>query len=146
MAPIEGHGIVPGLPAPKGHALVRFRKNTTYNGTDYGPSFPQRVTVVESSWARRFVRQGRAEYVTADPPEVDATPAGPELEEVPSAPERVTPTEPGAIPDDFPGARALASAGVTSLDELRGVEDLTAIRGIGAATADAIREALAAGG
>lgn len=45
----------------------------------------------------------------------------------------------GEIPEGFPGRSALVESGITLLDQVRGVEDLTEIRGIGAKTAAAIR-------
>lgn len=47
------------------------------------------------------------------------------------------------IPSDFPGALSLAAAGITDLSQLDGKAeaDLTAIKGIGNATAKAILEA-----
>lgn len=49
------------------------------------------------------------------------------------------------IPADFPGALSLAQAGITDLSQLDGKTEaeLTAIKGIGAATAKAILEAFA---
>ncbi|MFG1690685.1 DUF6964 domain-containing protein, partial [Gemmatimonadota bacterium] len=48
----------------------------------------------------------------------------------------------GLLPDDFPGVRLLRQANVVSLAELRSVEDLTAINGIGPKTEARIRAAL----
>jgi len=48
----------------------------------------------------------------------------------------------GTIPDDFPQAARLESAGITTFDELLQVEELTDISGIGPAYADQIKEAL----
>lgn len=52
--------------------------------------------------------------------------------------------DPDTIPADFPGVVALAAAGITLLSELDGktADDLTAINGIGAATAKKIIAAL----
>lgn len=47
------------------------------------------------------------------------------------------------LPDDFPGHAALTAAGITTYGELRDVEDLTDISGIGEATAEKIKVALA---
>lgn len=48
-------------------------------------------------------------------------------------------SDPDTIPDDFPGAKALAEAGITTLAQLvPHLENLTAIKGIGTATANAI--------
>lgn len=50
--------------------------------------------------------------------------------------------DPDAIPADFPGAEALAKAGITTFAALDAVEDLTSIDGIGKATAEKIENAL----
>lgn len=49
-----------------------------------------------------------------------------------------------ALPDDFPGRDALIASDITTIDAVRAVANLTAITGIGKATAAAITEALAA--
>lgn len=48
------------------------------------------------------------------------------------------------LPEDFPGYSALSEAGITTRSQLSEMsdEDLTGIKGIGAATAGRIREAL----
>lgn len=51
---------------------------------------------------------------------------------------------PTDLPDDFPGRDALMDAGHTTIDAVRAATDLTAITGIGKATAAAITESLAA--
>lgn len=50
--------------------------------------------------------------------------------------------DPDAIPSDFPGAEALAKAGITTFSALDDVEDLTSIDGIGETTARKIEAAL----
>ena len=52
-----------------------------------------------------------------------------------------TGTRRGPLPDDFPGRAALAEAGVNTYGQLRRVSDLTAIPGIGKATAEKITAA-----
>ncbi len=49
---------------------------------------------------------------------------------------------PGQLPEDFPGIRALREAGIGSFEDLREINDLTSILGIGEATAMEIRNAL----
>lgn len=51
---------------------------------------------------------------------------------------------PSEFPEDFPGRASLLSAGITAFAELEAVEDLTAVSGIGKATAERISAALAA--
>lgn len=46
------------------------------------------------------------------------------------------------IPDDFPGRRALAAAGVSTFAELRGLDDVTQIKGIGPKLAERIGDEL----
>lgn len=46
------------------------------------------------------------------------------------------------LPVDFPGKLALEQAGITTYEQVRAVDDLTQITGIGAATAAKIEEAL----
>lgn len=48
------------------------------------------------------------------------------------------------LPDTFPGKQALAEAGITTYEQVRALDDLTKIAGIGAATAAKIEEALEA--
>ena len=48
------------------------------------------------------------------------------------------------LPADFPGHAALDAAGLTTLTQVREIEDLTSIAGIGEATAEKITEALEA--
>lgn len=57
-----------------------------------------------------------------------------------------TEDDPQALPADFPGLKALVAAGVATLADLEGKtrDDLIALEGIGATTADRILEALAA--
>lgn len=47
-----------------------------------------------------------------------------------------------SIPDDFPGYRALVSAGVETFDELRALGDVRSVKGIGPKTAARINESL----
>jgi small subunit ribosomal protein S1 len=51
--------------------------------------------------------------------------------------------ESAGFPENFPRVSRLESAGVTSLADLRDVEDLTELDGIGSAYAEEISEALA---
>lgn len=48
----------------------------------------------------------------------------------------------GALPDDFPGRSALSDAGVNTYGQLRKVDDLTTLAGIGPSTAANITAAL----
>lgn len=48
----------------------------------------------------------------------------------------------GPIPEGFPGAEALRSAGVTTVPELLSLDDVREVDGIGPARAEAIRERL----
>lgn len=48
----------------------------------------------------------------------------------------------GKLPDDFPGHAALSNAGITTYAQLRKAGDVTALEGIGPATADKIKTAL----
>jgi hypothetical protein len=48
----------------------------------------------------------------------------------------------GSLPDDFPGRAALEAAGLDTYGEVRAAGDVTAIPGIGAATAKKIADAL----
>jgi hypothetical protein len=48
----------------------------------------------------------------------------------------------GPLPEDFPGRDKLADAGITTYAKLRDAGDVTAIPGIGAATAAKIADAL----
>lgn len=50
----------------------------------------------------------------------------------------------GKLPDDFPGHAALVEAGINTYGQLRKAGDVTAIAGIGPATAEKITAALAA--
>ena len=57
-------------------------------------------------------------------------------------PEVAPEVEPTGLPEDLPGLKALEDAGYESLDEIRAIEDLTAIAGVGDSTAAAIRDFL----
>jgi predicted flap endonuclease-1-like 5' DNA nuclease len=48
----------------------------------------------------------------------------------------------GKLPEDFPGRVALEAAGITTYGQLRELDDLTALDGIGDATAAKIHKAL----
>lgn len=48
-----------------------------------------------------------------------------------------------ALPPGFPAADLLRAAGLTTLAAVRACPDLTAVKGVGRATAEKIREALA---
>ena len=48
----------------------------------------------------------------------------------------------GPLPDDFPGRSALADAGINTYAQLRKVDDVTDLPGVGPATAAKIAEAL----
>lgn len=50
--------------------------------------------------------------------------------------------DPSKLDEDFPGFKQLTAAGIETLDELKAIEDLTEIDGIGPKTAEAIREAM----
>ena len=66
--------------------------------------------------------------------------------EVARAEERAAGEPAGALPDGFPGQRALAAAGVATYEQARTLtrEQLTELDGVGERTADAIEAALAA--
>lgn len=46
-----------------GSKKLEFIRNTAYNGTDYGPDYPDKATIVDNQWARIFLTQGRAKEV-----------------------------------------------------------------------------------
>lgn len=48
----------------------------------------------------------------------------------------------GPLPEDFPGVTALQAAGISTYAQLRKAGDVTAVDGIGPATAEKIAEAL----
>jgi hypothetical protein len=48
--------------------LVKFIRNKSYAGTDYGPEYPESVADVDVKWARVFIAQGAAVAVVAPPP------------------------------------------------------------------------------
>lgn len=39
---------------------VKFVRNVSYHGVEYGPDYDEDTVVVEAGWARRFVDTGRA--------------------------------------------------------------------------------------
>lgn len=49
-----------GFVETKGTKRLRFTRNTSYNGTDYGPDYPQDSCEVENRYAYQFIGQGRA--------------------------------------------------------------------------------------
>ncbi len=51
---------------------------------------------------------------------------------------------PEPIPEDFPGAKHLAVAGIVTMEQLRTLDDLTDVKGVGPKTAERIEEVLAA--
>ena len=51
---------------------------------------------------------------------------------------------PEPIPADFPGAKHLAAADITTMEQLRTLDDLTEVRGVGPKTAERIEEVLVA--
>ena len=53
-------------------------------------------------------------------------------------------TELEPIPDDFPGVKHLRIAGITTMEQLRGFDDFTIVKGIGEKTAERMEEAVAA--
>lgn len=69
-------------------------------------------------------------------PEPAAKPAA--EPEAPAEPEE----QKGHLPEDFPGYAALAEAGINTYGQLRKIEDVTSVPGIGPATAEKIAEAL----
>lgn len=104
-------------------------------------SAPQRLA---AHWAERLdITQGEAISLIGDlvddvrgsvRRELDRL--GEELDEEPT---------PSPLPDDFPARAWLAKAGVETLSELRAVEDLTDLRGIGEKRAEQIREVIDGG-
>lgn len=71
-----------------------------------------------------------------------ATPSGATEEATPAPVPEDPPAPAGDLPDDLPGREALVAAGLVTIESLGDVEDLTAIQGIGKATAARIREYL----
>jgi hypothetical protein len=65
--------------------------------------------------------------------------AAPAATPAPAAPAHAT----GTLPDDFPGRAALAAEGIDTYAKLRAYGDVTAVPGVGAATAAKISAALA---
>lgn len=113
---------------------LRFKENVCYGGVNFGPHYEQREAEVREDWAKYFIRQGKAEEVTG--------PAADELGPIPETDPDPGPEDPNRIPEDFPGAKALADAGVTTFDALDEIEDLTAVKGIGPKLAEQIEAAL----
>ena len=52
--------------------------------------------------------------------------------------------QPELIPDDFPGVKHLRIAGITTMEQLRGFDDFTIVKGIGEKTAERMEQAVAA--
>lgn len=115
MTPVE-------IPREAGRTVrVRFIRNTSYAGVDYGPSFKAQEAEVRGDWARHFIRTGKAVRVQV-------------AEDVPA--------DPDALPDGFPGGVALAKAGISTFTALADAGPLTEIPGIGARTAGQIEARL----
>jgi hypothetical protein len=132
MAPVE-------IPSPATRVKrVRFVRNSSYAGVNYGPSYQAKEAEVREDWARHFVRTGRAEYVQ----ESEGADDGGAEEQVASGGSDegvvdggVSQGEVDVLPDDLPGLRALHAAGIATWGQLAAIDDLTTVKGIGAATA-----------
>jgi len=59
----------------KGPKRLRFTRNTSYNGCDYGPDYPVQECDVDPAAAFRFINQGRAVEVSSSLP-ASETPGG----------------------------------------------------------------------
>lgn len=117
---------------PQKTIRIRFIKNKSYAGAEYGPDYNKKPVDVREDWAKAFIAQDAAVRV----------------EEGAKASKRAAPADdPDALPADFPGRTALVAAGVKSLAAVRelSLADLIAIKGIGEATANEIAEAAGAG-
>lgn len=44
--------------------LLKFKKDTVYEGTSYGPGYPERIADVKKPWIATFLAQSRAEPLT----------------------------------------------------------------------------------
>jgi hypothetical protein len=44
--------------------LLKFKRNTVYEGESYGPSYPETVADVQKPWIATFLAQSRAEPLT----------------------------------------------------------------------------------
>lgn len=131
--------------------LLRFKRNTAYEGTDYGPDYPEEVAEVDEPWATTFIAQGRAVPADSKPKPVKGVSDYPGKGDVQVQDPAIATQDPRPawherpLPDDFPGRGPLASAGVGTFDELLELLDsgeLEDVHGIGSATARKIRSAL----
>lgn len=73
------------------------------------------------------------------PEEAEEEPGAADEEEAPAEPAGAAP-----LPEDFPGHRPFTEAGIETVEEVRALDDVKEIKGIGPKTAEKIREALAA--
>ena len=51
---------------PKRLVKIKFLRNTTDDGVDYGPDYPKKTAEVPFHRAATYIRQGRAEAVSDD--------------------------------------------------------------------------------
>lgn len=133
--------------------LLRFTRNTAYNGTDYGPDYAEEVTDVERGWALTFLAQGRAEPAKVKPKRVSGSSEYPgkktDVQVADPAIQHQDPRPPlreQRLGESFPGRSALESVGIESYGDLltyldAGME-LQEISGVGEVTASEISREL----
>lgn len=94
---------------------------------------------------RLVEEQSQSDFGPQPAPEPQPEPApapAPEPEPQPEPPQPEQPTT-DELPEDFPGRKALTEAGITTLSQVRQLENVTDIPGIGEVKAAQIAEALA---
>lgn len=64
----------------KGPRRLRFIRNTSYNGCDYGPDYPAQECDVDAASAFRFTSQGRAVEVSSSLPATEAPVGGQQVQ------------------------------------------------------------------
>ena len=142
-----------GFADKTGTRRVRFVTGVMHDGVDYGPDFDEDEADIKPAAALSYVQSGRAVYVDVPGEPADGTIVPDEETVIGTGSSVRAVVGGGAInegPDDeileegFPGHAALSKATITTYAQLRAVEDVTTIPGIGDATAAEIRKALAA--